>query len=165
VRDLAAGELTLGVLTQLALTEADSVVVVELVAQHGWVAGEVGEEGTATCLDRELTQDRILDPHQPGHRVDQHGVRGEAVEQDSCVHVEDVIDSHGAVQLAEVVTAGGDTLDRLHRSGGLAGVHIVVVHNGAQTGDEVEDVLFLVTGTAVQNRQYDRLNPGLNLCK
>jgi hypothetical protein len=77
-------ELTVGVLTELALAHTETVVVVELVALNSRVAGEVGEERTAACLDCELTQDRILDPHQPGHRVDQHGVRGETVEQNSC---------------------------------------------------------------------------------
>jgi hypothetical protein len=76
----------------------------------------------------------------------QHGVRSEAVEQDSRVHVEDVVDSHRAVQYALVVTAGRDALDRLHECGGQAGGRIVVEHWSAQTGDEVEDVLFLVTG-------------------
>ena len=73
----------------------------------------MGEEAAAARLDRELAQDRVFDPHQPGHRVDQHGVGDEAVQQYGRVHVEDVIDSHGAVELALVVAASGDTLDGL----------------------------------------------------
>jgi hypothetical protein len=58
-------------------------------------------------------------------------------------------DSHGAVQLAEVVTAGRHALDRLHWSGRHTCGQVVVIHDGAEAGDEIEDVLFLVTG---QNR-------------
>jgi hypothetical protein len=58
-------------------------------------------------------------------------------------------DRHGAVQLTLVVTAGGNTLDRLYKCGGQAGGRIVVEHWSAQTGDEVEDVLFLVTGKSI----------------
>jgi hypothetical protein len=148
-RYLATGQLTVGVLTELALAHTETVVVVELVALNSRVAGEVGEERTTTCLDCELAQHRVLDPHQPSHRVDQQGVRGEAVEQNSSVHVEDVIDSHGAVEHALVVTTSRNTLDRLYKCGGQAGGRIVVEHWSAQTGDEVEDVLFLVTGKSV----------------
>jgi len=87
----------------------------------------------------------VLDPHQLGARVYQHGVGREAVEQNSRVNVEDVVDRHRAIQLALVVTAGRHTLDGLDRGGRLAGVRVVVVDNRAEAGDEVEDVLFLVT--------------------
>jgi hypothetical protein len=87
----------------MALSEASEVV--ERVALDSRVARELGEEAAAARLDGELADDRIFYPHQPGHRVDQHGVGDETVEQEGCIHVEDVIDSHGAVELAFVVVA------------------------------------------------------------
>ena len=91
---------------------AETAEVVEGVALNGRVARELGEEAAAARLDGELTDDRIFHPHQPGHGVDQHGVGDETVEQEGCIHVEDVIDSHGAVELAFVVAGAGVTLDQ-----------------------------------------------------
>jgi hypothetical protein len=120
IRYFAAGEVATGVLTGLTLAEAESTEVVEVVALHSRVSGELCEEAAAAGLDGELAEDRIFHPHQPGHRVDQHGVGDKTVEQNCRVHVEDVIDSHGAVELALVVAAGGDTFDGLP-AGALAG--------------------------------------------
>jgi hypothetical protein len=55
-------------------------------------------------------------------------------------------DSHRTVELAAVVTAGRHTLDWLDSGGGHTCGWVVVIDHGAEAGDEVEDVLFLVTG-------------------
>jgi hypothetical protein len=114
-------EVTVGVLTGLTGAEAESTEVVEVVALYGRVSGELSEEASAARLDGKLAEDRIFHPHQPGHRVDQQSVGDKTVEQNCRVHVEDVIDSHGAVELALVVAAGGDTFDGLQPAGALAG--------------------------------------------
>lgn len=49
----ATRQLALGVLAGLALSLTEAVEVVELVAEHGRVAGEIGEERAAS-LDGEL---------------------------------------------------------------------------------------------------------------
>jgi hypothetical protein len=106
IRHFAAGEGAASVLAGLTVAGAETAKVVEGVTLDGRVARELGEEAAAACLDGELADDRIFYPHQPGHRVDQHGVGDETVEQEGCIHVEDVVAESATVELAFVVAAG-----------------------------------------------------------